>query len=60
MDLGLGDPSSTPRKETRFEHEETLSSSDNSPEGPPRGRSLPMGSPPSRSSSQGSRYREGI
>jgi hypothetical protein len=56
--MGVDPSSSTARKETRFEHDETLSSSDNSPEGP-RGRGM-VGSPPSRSSSQGSRYREGL
>lgn len=54
MDLGIIDPQGTTRKETRFESEDPMSSSDNSPTS--RERGIP--SPPSRSSSVGSRYRE--
>jgi hypothetical protein len=53
MDLGVSDPQGS-RKETRFESEDPLTSTDSSPT--LRGRGVP--SPPSRSSSQGSRYRE--
>lgn len=58
MDLGLSDPqgTSTTQKETRFEGEDPLTSSDSSPT--QRTRGMQRASPPSRSSSQGSRYRE--
>ena len=54
LDMGVGDPSTSARKETRYEEG---SSSEQSPE--PRGRGItPGGILERRSSSQGSRFRE--
>jgi len=54
--MGVSDPSSSTRKETRFEAEGT-SSTEHSPES--RGRGVTPGETiQSRSSSQGSRFRE--
>jgi hypothetical protein len=53
LDLGIHEQDPTPRKETRFD---PLSSSEDSPD--PRGRGMMHDPIRSRSSSQGSRFRE--